>query len=83
MIARASGRDDESVFLTRYDRPMHDRRYAIDASKARSLGWHAEDDLERRLTDTLTWYRDHADWWMPHLQEAERLYEDTLERGAI
>lgn len=83
MIARVSGRGEDSVFLTRYDRPDHDRRYAIDASKASSLGWRSEDDLEGRLSETIAWYRDHADWWMPHLDEAERLYEDSLERGAI
>jgi dTDP-glucose 4,6-dehydratase len=83
LIARASGRDEDAVFLTRYDRPMHDRRYAIDASKARTLGWRIEEGLEARLAQTVSWYRQHLDWWMPHLPEAERLYEDSLERGAI
>jgi len=82
LIARTAGVSEDAVFLTRYDRPMHDRRYAIDASKARSLGWRPGADLERRLAETIAWYRDHVDWWTPLVSEAERLYADSLERGA-
>jgi dTDP-glucose 4,6-dehydratase len=45
------------------DRPGHDRRYAIDASKARrELGWRPAYDLERGLSATVRWYLDHRDW---------------------
>jgi dTDP-glucose 4,6-dehydratase len=45
------------------DRPGHDRRYAIDASKAqRELGWRPGHDLERGLAATVRWYLEHRDW---------------------
>jgi dTDP-glucose 4,6-dehydratase len=51
--------------LIRYvkDRPGHDRRYAIDCSKAeRELGWKPVIPFEQGLQQTVAWYRDHADW---------------------
>jgi dTDP-glucose 4,6-dehydratase len=45
------------------DRPGHDRRYAIDASKAqRELGWRPQLDLERGLAATISWYLEHREW---------------------
>jgi dTDP-glucose 4,6-dehydratase len=51
--------------LIRYvkDRPGHDRRYAIDCSKAeRELGWRPAVPFEEGLRQTVAWYREHADW---------------------
>ena len=45
------------------DRPGHDRRYAIDASKIdRELGWRPSITFERGLRETVSWYLDHAAW---------------------
>jgi dTDP-glucose 4,6-dehydratase len=45
------------------DRPGHDRRYAIDASKIRrELGWAPKHTFETGLSDTVQWYLDHRDW---------------------
>jgi len=45
------------------DRPGHDRRYAIDASRIRNeLGWRSEIDFSTGLDLTVHWYREHADW---------------------
>ncbi len=45
------------------DRPGHDFRYAIDASKVhRELGWRAVDNFESGLRKTVRWYLDHPDW---------------------
>lgn len=45
------------------DRPGHDRRYAMDASKiARQLGWQPRQSLESGLVKTVQWYLDHPDW---------------------
>jgi dTDP-glucose 4,6-dehydratase len=51
--------------LIRYveDRPGHDRRYAIDSSKAeRELGWRPEWTFEKGLADTIQWYKKNAAW---------------------
>jgi dTDP-glucose 4,6-dehydratase len=48
------------------DRPGHDRRYAIDATKLETeLGWRAEHSFDTGLRETVRWYLDHADWWRP------------------
>ena len=45
------------------DRPGHDRRYAIDASKIeRELGWKPAYTFERGIRETVRWYLDHQDW---------------------
>jgi len=46
------------------DRPGHDTRYAIDASKIESeLGWVPEETFETGLRKTVQWYLDNAEWW--------------------
>ena len=48
------------------DRPGHDRRYAIDASKLeRELGWRAEETFTTGLARTVKWYLDNEWWWLP------------------
>ena len=51
------------------DRPGHDRRYAIDASKLeRELGWNAEEDFESGIAKTVRWYIDQQPWWKAILE---------------
>ncbi len=46
------------------DRPGHDRRYPIDASKLeRELGWQAEESFESGLEKTVRWYVNQQPWW--------------------
>jgi len=46
------------------DRPAHDRRYAMDATKAeRELGWRPARSFEQGLADTVRWYVEHESWW--------------------
>jgi dTDP-glucose 4,6-dehydratase len=46
------------------DRPGHDRRYAIDATKIRSeLGWTPSRTFERGIAETIRWYLDNREWW--------------------
>ncbi|SDB87197.1 dTDP-glucose 4,6-dehydratase [Shouchella lonarensis] len=55
-----------SPSLIRYvgDRPGHDRRYAVDATKLKStLGWRPKYTFEEGLAQTMTWYQTHRDWW--------------------
>jgi dTDP-glucose 4,6-dehydratase len=46
------------------DRPGHDRRYALDSSKLRTLGWTPAHSFDGGgLEQTVGWYRDNRDWW--------------------
>ncbi len=45
------------------DRVGHDRRYAIDATKLRALGWQPEERFEQGIKDTVAWYVAHEAWW--------------------
>ncbi len=45
------------------DRPGHDRRYALDSSRLRSLGWRPEVLMEEGLARTVAWYRGHPETW--------------------
>jgi dTDP-glucose 4,6-dehydratase len=48
------------------DRPGHDRRYLLDASKIeRELGWRPSIDFDTGLEETIRWYADNRDWWEP------------------
>lgn len=48
------------------DRPGHDQRYAIDASKLENeLGWRAEENFETGIEKTVRWYLDNPSWWQP------------------
>jgi dTDP-glucose 4,6-dehydratase len=76
MVAEAAGRDEDAVYLSHYDRPDHDRRYAVDTSRIRELGWAPAHDLRTAVADTVAWYRDHHSWWSALLPDAEALYAD-------
>jgi dTDP-glucose 4,6-dehydratase len=43
----------------------HDRRYSVDDSRARALGWQPRVPLDAGLADTVTWFRENRDWWAP------------------
>ncbi len=45
------------------DREGHDRRYALDSSKLKKLGWEPEADFASELKATIAWYRDNRWWW--------------------
>jgi dTDP-glucose 4,6-dehydratase len=47
------------------DRPGHDRRYAVDASRIRALGWAPSISFEEALDATVAWYRANEWWWRP------------------
>lgn len=53
---------DQITYVT--DRPGHDQRYAIDASKIRrELGWEASVTFEEGIEQTVAWYLDNREWW--------------------
>lgn len=54
---------DQIEYVT--DRLGHDRRYAIDSTKLRNLGWAPYFDFDTAIHKTIDWYREHQDWWEP------------------
>ncbi len=59
----AGGRGYDSQITFVPDRPGHDLRYAIDATKIKDeLGWHAQHSFEQGLKDTVLWYLDNLGW---------------------
>jgi dTDP-glucose 4,6-dehydratase len=60
------------------DRAGHDRRYAIDSSKLRALGWAPQHSFDQGgLEETVSWYRDNRDWWEPIKSGDYRRYYET------
>lgn len=64
MILDIMGFGEEKIdYVT--DRPGHDRKYAIDATKIKALGWEPEytpEEWRRGMEETIQWYKDNTDW---------------------
>jgi dTDP-glucose 4,6-dehydratase len=69
---------DKSDYDQVNDRPGHDMRYAIDASKLiNDLGWQPKyTDFKSGLADTIKWYEENQDWWRPEKQVTEEKYKE-------
>lgn len=68
------------------DRPGHDRRYSLDWSKLRSLGWSPAHDFAAALEKTVAWYVANRWWWEriyagPFQEYYRKQYEERLARG--
>jgi dTDP-glucose 4,6-dehydratase len=62
--SRASGKGFKELITFVKDRPGHDARYAIDASKIqRELGWTPQETFESGIRKTVQWYLDNSHWW--------------------
>ena len=55
----------ESLIKYVEDRKGHDRRYSVDFTKIRELGWAPVTDFESGLKKTVAWYHANEDWWRP------------------
>jgi dTDP-glucose 4,6-dehydratase len=65
------------------DRPGHDRRYSLDSTKLRALGWTPQTSFEAGLQTTVEWYRRNEWWWRP-IKEGDvafRAYYETQYGG--
>lgn len=72
-------RPSEKLITFVKDRPGHDRRYAIDATKIRTqLGWTPSVTVEEGLRRTVRWYLDNPQWWQPLLSEEYKAYYQTV-----
>jgi dTDP-glucose 4,6-dehydratase len=67
----AQGRPSTELKTFVTDRKGHDRRYAIDETKARTeLGYAPARNFQQGFAETLAWFLSREDWWMPLLQRA-------------
>jgi dTDP-glucose 4,6-dehydratase len=74
----AQGKPSDSLMNFVTDRPGHDRRYAIDATRARrELGYVPMETLESGLAKTLGWYLEHESWWRGVMDGS---YRDWIKR---
>ncbi|MFH1996229.1 MAG: dTDP-glucose 4,6-dehydratase [Candidatus Omnitrophota bacterium] len=63
MILKMLGKP-ESFIQNVKDRPGHDKRYAVDSSKLRRLGWRQRPkNMKEKLRETIEWYRENRTWW--------------------
>ncbi len=61
---RADGKSYREQITFVSDRPGHDFRYAIDASKLKvELGWEPRETFESGIAKTVAWYLENEDWW--------------------
>jgi dTDP-glucose 4,6-dehydratase len=68
MRPKADGQSYSTQITYVKDRPGHDRRYAIDASKLqRELGWKPAETFETGIQKTIAWYLSHPEW-VAHVQ---------------
>ncbi len=85
MILKIMGMGDDRIeYVT--DRPGHDRRYAIDASKIMSLGWSPEygrEKFERGLTETIEWYKTNTAWVENLWKKKDEMnkFQESLQRS--
>ena len=63
-ILERCGKDETSIEFVE-DRLGHDRRYSIDTTKIRSMGWAPSRTFDDALDETVAWYTTHRSWWEP------------------
>ena len=88
------GNERENIYITNFildylgkpkslikpvaDRPGHDRRYSVDTTKIRALGWKPKWNLDEGLKHTIDWYVENETWWRrikEKQEEYKRFYE--------
>ncbi|KFI47799.1 dTDP-glucose 4,6-dehydratase, partial [Bifidobacterium boum] len=83
LILRLMGRPEDAFDHVK-DRPGHDRRYAIDATKLRTeLGWEPmHTDFESGLKATIDWYTQNPQWWEKTKAATEERYKQQGDEPA-
>jgi dTDP-glucose 4,6-dehydratase len=69
----------ESLIRHVPDRQGHDRRYSLDTSKLRQLGWAPQEPFESGLAATVDWYRQNDWWWRP-IKDGDPAFRSYYER---
>jgi dTDP-glucose 4,6-dehydratase len=71
----------ETLIQAVKDRLGHDRRYSVDSTKVRQLGWAPRHPFAEALRTTVTWYREHEAWWRPLKSGEFRAYYEKQYGG--
>ena len=80
MILKLMGKDESGIEFVK-DRPGHDRRYAMDATRIKkALGWHAKYDFDMALELTIKWYQQNTKWWK---KLKDRKFEEYYEEQYV
>jgi dTDP-glucose 4,6-dehydratase len=62
IVLKELGKDEFWIEYVK-DRPGHDRRYSLDSTKIKKLGWKPKYDFETAIREKIDWYRNNIDWW--------------------
>ncbi len=78
-VSERIGKDVISLINFVKDRPGHDRRYSMDSSKLRAMGWSPSYFFEYGIRQTIDWYMENRQWWQriisgEYMQYYERQY---------
>jgi dTDP-glucose 4,6-dehydratase len=74
LILKELGKSEDLIqYVT--DRPGHDRRYSIDCSKTKELGWEPKVSFEDGMKQTVAWFLKNQDWWQK-IKEKQKEYAD-------
>jgi len=80
LLLRLMDKPEKMIHFVK-DRPGHDIRYALDATKIKRLGWRPRVTVDRGMRDVVAWCLDHRPWLEGHLKELTR-YWKTVYRKA-
>ena len=81
MILKLLGKSENLIKLVQ-DRPGHDRRYALDSTKIKKLGWKTSHDFKEALKRTVEWYVNTEDWWRK-IKERDKEYREYYRKQYI
>ena len=78
MILRLLGKPESLIQLVQ-DRPGHDRRYALNSSKMKRLGWKTSYDFKEAMKETVDWYVNNENWWRK-VKEKSREFREYYQK---
>ena len=65
------------------DRKGHDKRYAVDSTKLRNMGWEPSLNFEASMARTIDWYKENENWWKPLKYPASQNYKKDASRKGM